>query len=365
MVDMGAQTRPDRRLLLGLTSMLAGVVAMALGIVLLVRADATPERIEVMAGLATEPGRGERAAAAATTRVLAISVDGLNPHALGELGKERAPHLLRLFRQGAGTRNARSQVEQTVTLPNHTSMVTGRRIDADHNGHGVTWNHDAPGTTVHEAAGEDVSSVFREVDAAGGSTAFFATESKFSVWERSWTVAIDRSVIRQDGDAAVTRLARRDLVGKSREFTFLHLGVADETGHAHGWMSEKYLSAIETVDGLVGSVLRTIRKTESLAGLVIVLTADHGGPPGGTHHDDPQLLANYRVPFVIWGPGVTKGDLYEMNEDGYADPGDARVKFKGTQPVRNGDLANLALDILGIGKVPQSRWNRKQTLAWN
>ena len=356
--------------------MLAGALSMAVGITLLVRADADPapdrpvaERVAAagpIVGSATDPATDpatEPATDPAAARVVAISVDGLTPAALRELGREQAPHLVRLVRKGASTMNARTQVELTLTLPNHTSMVTGRRIDADHNGHGVTWNDDIPGTTVHEAAGEDVSSIFREVHEAGGSTAFFATEAKFAIWERSWPVAIDRAVIRQDGDRAVTRLVRRDLVAAGRTFTFLHLGLADETGHEHGWMGEEYLAAVERIDRFVGRVLRTIRTTESLAGTVVVLTADHGGPPGGRKHDKPRLLANFRVPFAIWGPGVADADLYEINPD-YADPGEERVRFKGAQPVRNGDLANLAADLLGLGPVAQSRWDRKQTLGW-
>lgn len=356
--------RRDGRPVLGLGSMLAGALSMALGITLLVRADADPVADRPAAqGVAAEPVAAGSAPEPAASRVLAVSVDGLTPAALRELGREKAPHLVRLVHKGAGTMNARSQVELTVTLPNHTSMVTGRRIDADHNGHGVTWNEEISGTTVHEAAGEDVSSIFRQVHEAGGSTAFFATESKFAIWERSWPVAIDRAVIRQDGDRAVTRLVRRDLVAKPRAFTFLHLGLVDEAGHQHGWMGKEYLAAVERVDRLVGRVLGTIRTTRSLSGTVVVLTADHGGVPGTTRHMDPRRLANFRVPFAVWGPGVADADLYQINPD-YADPGDDRVRFEGTQPVRNGDLANLAADLLGLGPVPQSRWDRKQTLGW-
>jgi predicted AlkP superfamily pyrophosphatase or phosphodiesterase len=308
-------------------------------------------------------GTTPRAAALTTgTRVLAISLDGLNPAALRRLGRARSPHLHRLFREGAGTRNARAQVEQTLTLPNHTSMVTGRRIDAAHGGHGVTWNVDLPATTVHDAAGEDVGSVFRVVHGAGGSTAVFSTKAKFSLFERSWPAAVGRTTIKNGDDRAVTRALRRDLVGHARAFTFLHLGLADVTGHAYRWMRSHYLRAVERLDRLVGSVLRTIRR-HHLRSVVVVLTADHGGPAGSRDHSDPTRLANHRVPFVVWGAGVDHGDLYAMNPS-YADPGRRAVGFEGTQPVRNGDLANLATDLLGLGPVPDSLWNADQALAW-
>lgn len=312
-------------------------------------------------------GADEPAAASAPqvdrTQVLAISIDGLNPTAIRQLGRERTPTLHRLLRRGAGTLNARTQVEQTVTLPNHTSMVTGRRISAQHNGHGVTWNEDLPGTTVHEAAGEIVGSVFTAVHNAGGRTALFSTKAKFSLFDRSWPDSVDRSVIKEGRDAALVRVARRDLVARKRSFRFLHLGLADATGHAHGWMSKEYLAAVESLDHLVGTLLRTITEHDSLKRTVVVLTADHGGVPGTKNHSDVGKRANYRVPFMIWGAGVSHGDLYEMNPT-YADPDKEQVGFKGTQPIRNGDVANLATDLLGIPAVSESRWNADQELSW-
>ena len=48
------------------------------------------------------------------------------------------------MREGAFTLDARTEREQTRTLPNHTGMLTGRRIDARRGGHGVTYNPDRP-----------------------------------------------------------------------------------------------------------------------------------------------------------------------------------------------------------------------------
>ena len=79
------------------------------------------------------------------TRVVAISVDGLNPDAIDQLGEAGTPTFHRLMAEGASTLNARTEVEQTVTLPNHTGMVTSRRMDRTQGGHGVTWNDDRLG----------------------------------------------------------------------------------------------------------------------------------------------------------------------------------------------------------------------------
>jgi hypothetical protein len=298
-------------------------------------------------------------------QVLAISVDGLNVRAIRRLGRDGVPHLIRLLRQGASTRNARTQVEMTVTLPNHTSMLTGRRIVAAEGGHGVDWNFDRPRVTVQGTAGRPVASIFNRVHRAGGKTALFATESKFSIFNRSWPRAVDRSTIVQDGDNAVTRAVRRDLLRRNRAFTFLHLGAPDEAGHAHAWLSPGYMKAVRQVDHNIGILLDTIRDhPRRLGDVVIVLTADHGGKPGSRSHSDKTLLANYRIPFLIWGPGVDRGNLYTMNPT-YADPGRSRPRFNGTQPIRNGDLANLCANLLGLTSVPGSLWGHDQTLSWH
>ena len=290
----------------------------------------------------------------AVESVLAISLDGLNPAALERLGVRGAPRLHELAAAGASTLNARTERELTITLPNHTGMVTGRRIDRSLGGHGVTWNDDRmTPRTVQSAAGRGVDSVFSVVNRAGGSAAVFASKTKFSLWKRSWPEGIDRSVIKLDNPALVAAI-NRDLLGSEREFRFLHLSLPDNVGHERGFMSKPYLRAVRQVDALVGSVLDTVDSDPTLAAsLAVVLTSDHGGL--GADHSDATSPANYRIAFMVRGPGVTPGtDLYDLNPD-YADPGRRRTSYAAArQPVRNGAVANLALDLLDLPAVPGS-----------
>ena len=294
-------------------------------------------------------------AAVNSTRVLAISVDGLNPAALRKLGRAGAPHFYRLLDGGASTLNARTEVELTDTLPNHTGMLTGRRINKARHGHGVTWNSDKPRTTVQGAAGHGVASVFSIVHKGGGSTALFASKSKFSLFKRSWPNAVDRFTLKED-NARLVRAARRDLVSTSRSFTFLHLSLPDVTGHASGFMSAAYVDSVARVDQLLGTILRKVDGSQALSdNLVVVLTADHGGK--GASHRKPGRLANYRVPFLAWGQNIRSANLYALNPD-YTEPGRTRPTYAGSQPVRNGDLANLSTQLLGLGDVPGSTLGR-------
>lgn len=305
--------------------------------------------------------------AAATTRgdattapqghVLAISVDGLGSAAIDRLGADRAPTLHRLLSEGAGTLNARTEVEQTVTLPNHASMMTGLRISATQGGHGVTWDDDRPGATVQEAAGHGVDSIFTTVHAAGGSTALYTTKAKFGLYERSWPAAVDLFRVREN-QRRLTAIARTDLADGAPTFTFLHVSLPDRYGHQYGGLSAEYLAAVERTDAQLASVVRAAKR----AGAVVVLTADHGFASGVTDHSGRRNIENYRIPFLVWGAGVDAGDLYAMNPD-FADPGASRPSYAGRQPVRNGDVANLAASLLGLDAVPGSGIDAEQQLV--
>lgn len=320
-------------------------------------------------GTSTGPGPGGPAAEQRAwdtpgpiDSVLAISIDGLNPTALQELGRRGTPAIHAFMRAGASTLNGRTEYEMTVTLPNHTGMVTGRRVDARFGGHGVTWNDDRlRPATVQAAAGEPVASVFSEISDAGGSTALFASKTKFSLWERSWPDGIDRTTIIEDNGRLVSRL-EGDLARNDRAFRFLHLSLPDAVGHDRGFMSRPYLRAVRRVDRLVGRAVAAVESDPELAAhTAIVLTSDHGGR--GASHSDMTRYANYRVAFMVRGPGVERrADLYALNPE-LRDPRRGRPSYdRARQPVRNGMVANLSLDLLGLGAVPDSEHDVEQTL---
>ncbi|HEY5787816.1 MAG TPA: alkaline phosphatase family protein [Microlunatus sp.] len=310
------------------------------------------------------------------SHVVAISIDGLNPRAITELGPSGAPAFHRLMREGAFTLDARTEREQTRTLPNHTGMLTGRRIDASRGGHGVTYNTDiGRRRTVHTSAGEYISSVFDVVHDHGGRTALFATKSKFALYQRTWNTnggrdrvgvddgraKIDRFVVDTD-DARLVATTTTYLRNGPGEFVFLHIALPDEIGHADGFMSDKYLAGVRSTDELVGTVLDAIAGQPALQrDTVVLVTADHGGD--GASHSDQTKIANYQIPFFAWGPGVPAGrDLYAMN-DTRRSPGTARTTYDGPQPIRNGDLGNLATDVLGLPDIPGSQFDADQDLV--
>ncbi|MGH3348710.1 MAG: alkaline phosphatase family protein [Nocardioides sp.] len=325
-----------------------------------------PVALSVPAGAepspAQDPGRLQ-ATTTTTTKVVIVSLDSVGSRAVRLAGREQAPTLHRLMRRGAGTLNARTAREKTVTLPNHTTMVTGRRIDADHGGHGVWWNHDREEpATVQEAAGHGVNSVFTVVDSQKRSTGLFVSKEKLRLFARSWPGAIDRVVVESD-NRVLARKARRDLVRHRRALTFLHLSGPDVVGHQHGFLSEEHLAAVKSADRLVGRLVAAIEARPRLQRHVtVIVTADHGGR--GRSHGDPTKPVNYRIPFLVWGAGVKAGaNLYDLNKGDYRNPGARRTRYGLKRPpIRNGDAANLATDLLGLRALRGSQFNADQSL---
>lgn len=281
--------------------------------------------------------------------VLAISVDGLNPDVL-EAHPGRFPALRRLLTEGAATLNARTAVEKTVTLPNHTGMLTGRRIDAAQGGHGLLWNDSRPEQRV-PGAGRGVASIFTQAARADLDTALFTGKEKFGTFDTSWPI---EEYVYEEDHTDLAEAVAEDLRTEDRDLTFLHLALTDEVGHRRGFMTPAYRQAVDEVDRTLADLLEVVEEDPELQDdTVLVLTSDHGGL--GREHGDPESIENYRVPFVVWGAGVAAGDLYELNP-GYRDPGDGQPAYGGPQPIRNMDLANLVVALLDLKAVPGSEF---------
>jgi predicted AlkP superfamily pyrophosphatase or phosphodiesterase len=308
--------------------------------------------------------------------VVAVSVDGLNPDAIRKLGPSGAPYLHRLMAEGASTLNARTSVESTSTLPNHTSMLTSRKIAVSQRGHGVLFNDDKGGTrTVHKAAGSYVASVFDVVHDSGRRTKLYTSKDKFAVFNRSWDSrrgAVDRTgrnngrdkisaFVYRSNERTLAGLVRDDLRRRPAPFNLVHFSQTDKVGHAYGYMSRSYLNAVKAVDAHVGTIMRTISGDARLrAHAALILTSDHGGY--GKSHSTITSRVNYTIPFMVWGKGIAKNDLYAINP-GFRAPGTSRPGYSGGQPIRNGAVGNLATDLLDLPAIPRSQVNLPRTLT--
>lgn len=334
--------------------------------------------------------------AADASYVIQISIDGLRGDLLAaELVHDSThtlPNLARFVAEGAATFNARADYGITLTLPNHVTMITGRPVlqplgqpNTAH--HGWTANGDpAPGQVLHATGNPNVAylaSIFDVAHDAGLSTALYAGKSKFLLFDRSYdavhgapdplppdhgTDKIDRYLYVAPGSpptgASLHAAFLAEMSATPYNYCFVHYLDLDAAGHASGWESAAWKNALRRIDGFLGGALSLATTHPLLAGHTTVLvTADHGG--SGFDHSMADLPADYTIPFLAWGAGVAGGtDLYALNAATRADPGAARPDYNATPPpIRNGDAANLALYLLGLGPVSGSAIDAAQDLV--
>ena len=257
-----------------------------------------------------------------------------------------------------------------VRLFHASEETVHRRVRFDHDEGeflGLFTNTAATGDgPVPDVVGyADTHDPYYETD-RGRRTFFFATKDKFDFWNRSWDAEHGAPDVtgRDHGRDKITRYRygtteqmTEELLATLRTspagLSYLHVRLPDKAGHAYGFMGPQYLDAVAASGAIVGRVLDAVRASDVLRGrTTVVLTADHGGGGLSTGHSDPTLRRNYRVPFMVWGAGVTRGaDLYALNP-ARVDPGTGRPGYDTRPPIRNLDLASLVTTLLGYPPVP-------------
>lgn len=316
--------------------------------------------------------------------VIHVSVDGLGAVYLQELvDQHQLPTFARFQAEGAWTNNARTDFDYTITLPNHTSMVTGRPVKdraaspAAVAGHGWVINTDPGEKTLHSNRHAYVPSAFDVTHDNGLRTCMMASKSKFSLYDQSFdarngapdTVGPDNGrdkmdvYVKANSDELTDRFLT-EMKSQPFQYSFLHFHDADTAGHSKGWGTPEYQAAIKKVDGLLGRIVDLVTSDERLKGkTTLIISADHGGT--GLNHGVSADPLNYTIPFYVWGAGVAHADdLYALNTSSRVNPGNERPDYSDPhkQPIRNGDGGNLALSLLGLGALPESSINAAQDL---
>ena len=94
------------------------------------------------------------------------------------------------------------------------------------------------------------------------------------------------------GDDKVVNHAVVQIVAGA-DLLLVHLPDVDVSGHAAGWMSERYLQQVAEADHAIGRLLNAVPGHAT-----VILTADHGGL-GPTHGMD--RAADMTIPWIIVG----------------------------------------------------------------
>lgn len=239
---------------------------------------------------------GDMPAVARVDHVVIISIDGLRPDAISAVS---APNLSALMSQGAYCAQART-VEPIATLPTHTSMLTGLTPAR----HGVRFNAYRRG----HYQGETIYSVAKR---AGLATAMFFAKSKLHyLADPAYLDHIQGPPADADDfhpPTSAARLAATFVKLWPHYFfalTFIHLREPDIAGHAEGWMSEGYLSAVADADRAVGTLVSALKASGRWPKTALIITADHGG--NGRRHK-PVIPENWTIPWLVVAPGVSHG----------------------------------------------------------
>lgn len=245
----------------------------------------------------------------AMSHVLILSVDGLRPDLVL---RANTPTLQSLLTHGSFTMWART-TDVAVTLPSHTSMLTGVPPEK----HRVDWNDDRPGRypawpTLFELAHQ-----------AGYTTAMATGKSKFHTFQQpgalDWSYVPAASVVT---DAAVADTAVAYIALHRPDVLFVHLPGVDSAGHRHGWGSTEQLEAIGLADASIGRVLDALLGQGLLDSTLVIVSSDHGGAGKSHGADDPRSRF---IPWIAAGPGVCANvdltihaDLAVRTEDTFA-----------------------------------------------
>ncbi len=248
----------------------------------------------------------------AITHVVLISIDGARPDLVL---RADTPVMHAMLDRGSYSFWARTTAE-SVTLPSHTSMVTGVQPTK----HGIQWNADLP---LERPVYPAYPTLFTLAHRAGYSTAMAAGKSKFV------TLNVPKSIdhlfvpsgdtMGNDGvaDAAV-EMEEKYQPG----VLFVHLPQTDNAGHKYGWASPQYMAAMHDADTCIGRILKAIDRAKLTDSTFVLVTADHGGAGRGHGPDDAR---SRHIPWICVGPGIaqgldltTYGDLQIDTEDTFS-----------------------------------------------
>lgn len=233
--------------------------------------------------------------------VLIVSIDGCRPDCML---RADTPTLRGLMNVGSFTMWART-TDVAVTIPSHTSMVTGVIPET----HGIDFNGDPP-----DDAQIKVPTLFDLAKAKGYSTGMASGKRKFTLFGKSghldhlWT-PIDSVV----DDASTATHAVEIIREHKPKVMYVHFAATDSTGHGIGWGTPEQLQTLSLADKALARVLDAYRENGTLNNTLIIISADHGGTVRSHGKDD--IRSRY-IPWIAVGPGIRSDyDLTRLGKD--------------------------------------------------
>jgi phosphonoacetate hydrolase len=293
--------------------------------------------------------------------VVVFLFDGTNANVLYDLAaRGEAPNTARLIERGIAYGHGATAGLPTVTLANHTSIVTGRlpgHHGVLHNawfdrrtGEQVITNSSAtwPWSMQHLFDGVDsVHTALRRARPAAFTASvdepcdLGASWSTFDAFRRGevptpdrkeglphtterfvrpnkdyrWSTIVDHAGVEQAAGILGGRF--RDETFPTPTFLFCNFTLTDAAMHAGGPYSEIAAASVRDTDGRMGDVLRAVEEAGILDDTAVVLVADHG-----MEENDPAVTGDWDV--ALRDAGVEARDEgYGFLYLGAAEPGRA------------------------------------------
>ena len=239
--------------------------------------------------------------------VFIVSIDGGKPEVIQQ---SEMPVLKQVVAEGTYTWAAQT-IFPSITLPSHTSMLTGVGPAKHH----ILWN-----TWKPKAGVVQVPTIFAEAKQAGFATAMFVGKEKFRHLLQPGTVDyFDFDIAHSDevttsyleaaspvtSQTVCARIVAKHAAAYIRtekpNLCFIHFTDPDDTGHRFGWGSPEQKRALANVDAALGEVLEAVRDAGLVQDSVLIVTADHGGHKR-THGS--KLPEDMTIPWIVWGKNV-------------------------------------------------------------
>lgn len=224
-------------------------------------------------------------------KVILILVDGMRPDALADIGPAQE-----IMKKSTYTMNGET-VFPSVTLPCHMSLF-----------HSVTPERHGTTTNIYMPQVRPINGLCEILKVADKRSAIFYN------WEDLRDVSRPNSLThaafyagRRLGYKETGEMLTDELINYVKtfntDFTFLYFGYTDWAGHKFGWMSEEYLSAMQ-------SSWNNIEKVMSALGdeYTYIITADHGGHDRTHGSEMPEDMT---IPMFFCGENFEKGKEIE------------------------------------------------------
>lgn len=223
-------------------------------------------------------------------KVLLILVDGMRSDSLERAGH---PFIEEMKAKGSHTLEAQT-VMPSVTLPCHMSLFHSVKPER----HGILEN-------VYTAQVRPIAGLFEQLAAHQQVCGMFHNWSELRDLARPGSLAHScfisgTAYTYEASNQMLTDHAIGYINDQMPDFTFLYLGLVDEIGHRHGWMSEAYIQSVNDSWDCIERAVRSIPETYT-----VIVTSDHGGHDRTHGTDRPEDMT---IPILMAGSPFAPGN---------------------------------------------------------